>query len=67
MRAQRLIDVMDQRRVGGLVERALLHDAGRAQQRLGVLVAGLGQVHRALLLVDVVILAEQLRDQRVRR
>ena len=30
--AQRLIDVMDERGVGGFVERALLHDAGRAQQ-----------------------------------
>ena len=65
MRAQRLIHVVYQRRVGRLVERAFLHDAGRAQQRLGVLVAAFGQVHRALLFVDVIILADQLRNQRV--
>ena len=65
VRAQRLIDVMDERRVGGLVERALLQDAGVAQQLLDVLVAGFGQVDRALLLVDVVVLAHEARDQLV--
>ena len=63
--AQRLIDVMDERRVGRLVERAFLHHADRAQELLGVLVAGFGQIDGALLLVELVILAHQLRDDLV--
>ena len=63
--AQRLIDVMDQRRVGSLVERALLHQAGAAQQRLDVLVAHLGQADGALLLVDFEIFAIELGNKGV--
>ncbi len=63
--AQRLIDVVDQRRVAGFVEEAFLHQSGAAQQRLDMLVARLGQADRALLLVDVVVFAHELRDQRV--
>ena len=56
MGAQRLIDVMDERDIGGLVERALLQEAGLAQQFLDMFVARLGQIDRALLLVELVIL-----------
>ena len=63
--AQRLIDVMDERRVARLVERAFLHHADRAQQLLGVLVAGFGQIDGPLLLVELVIFARELRDDRV--
>ncbi len=59
VRAQGLIDVVDEGRVGGFVERSFLHQPGRAQQRLDVLVADLGQVDGALLLVDVEVLALQ--------
>ena len=66
VRPQRLIEVMDQRRVGRFVERAF-HHAGRAQKLLRVLVAGLGQVDRALLLVEFVFLARQTRNEGVDR
>jgi hypothetical protein len=52
-----LVDVVDQSDVVGVVEVALLEDAGLAQQFLDVLVAVLGQRDGALLLVEVVILA----------
>ena len=63
--AQRLIDVMDQGRIARLVERTFLHHADRAQELLGVLVAGFGQIDGALLLVEFVIFARQLRDDLV--
>ena len=55
MRAQRLIDVVNDRDVLDVVERFALELAGVAQQRLDLFHAGFGQRHRALLLVDVVI------------
>ena len=65
---KRLIDVVDERRVARLVERAASFiTPDLAQQRLGVLVAGFGQIDGALLLVELVILAHQLRDDRVDR
>ena len=51
VRAQRLVDVMDQRHIGGFVERALGQQAGLAQQLLDMLVAGFGQGDGALLFV----------------
>ena len=65
--AQRLVDVVDDRRVVGVVEAALLEGAGLAQHLLHALVAGLGQRHRALLLVEVVMRAVEARDQLVDR
>ena len=50
---QRLLDVMDQRGIGGLVERALGQQPRLAEHRLDMLVAGLGEVGGALLLVDL--------------
>jgi hypothetical protein len=55
MRAQRLVDVVDDRDVLDVVERIALELAGVAQQGLDLFHAGFGQRHRALLLVDIVI------------
>ncbi len=55
MRAQRLIDVVDDGDVLDVVEQFTLELAGVAQQILELFHAGFGQRHRALLLVDVVI------------
>ena len=63
--AQRLIDVMDERRIGRLVERTFLHHVGRAQQGFGVLVAPFGEIDGALFLVELIFLARELRDDRV--
>ncbi len=65
VRAQGLIDVMDEGRVGGFVERSFRHQPRFAQQRLDVLVADLGQADGALLFVDVEILALQAWDEGV--
>ena len=66
VRVQRLVDVMHEGDVLGLVERALQNPHLR-QQLLDVLVAGLGQVRRALLLVDLVIIGHEARDHLVDR
>ena len=65
MRAQRLVDVVDDRDVLDVVERIALELAGIAQQRLDLLHAGFGQRHRALLLVDVVVGLVELREEGV--
>ena len=62
VRAQRLVDVVDQRRIARLVKRPLLHHARRPQQRLRMLVARLGEIDGALLLVEFEVLARQLRE-----
>ncbi len=68
MGAQRLVDVMDEGRVARFIERALfLHRADFAQQSLGMLVAGLGQIDGALLLVEFEVFLDQFRDDRVDR
>ncbi len=41
VRAQGLVDMVDEGRVGGFVKRSVLHQPARAQQRFDVLVAGL--------------------------
>ena len=64
VRPQRLIEVMDQRGVGRFVERSF-HHAGRAQELFRVLVAGLGRVDGALLLVEFVFLARETRNEGV--
>ena len=53
--AQRLVDVVDEGGVLGVVEVALLQEARLAQHLLDLLVAALGERHGALLLVEVVI------------
>ena len=55
VRAQRLVDVMDDRDVLDVVERVALEQAGVAQPLLHLFHAGFGQRHRALLLVDLVV------------
>ena len=64
---QGLIDVVNERRVGRLVKRPLLHDAGGTQQLFGVLIAGLGEIDSALLLVELVFVPGELRDDRIGR
>ena len=59
VRPGRLIEVVDKRRVRRLVERSFLHYPGRAQQGFSVLVPRVGQVDRALLLVELELLARQ--------
>src|SRR5208337_2167076 len=63
--AKRLVDVMNEGGVARFVKRAVLHDADRPQELLGMLVAGFGQVDGALLLVELIALAGELRDDRV--
>ena len=65
VRAQGLIDVVDDGDVLRLVERALGEDAGLAEQFLHMFVAGVGQADRALLLVEVVIFLDELREELV--
>ena len=67
MGAERLRDVVDERGVLRVVEIALLEEVGLPEQRLHVLVARLRERHRALLLVDLVILLDEPRHQRVDR
>ena len=67
MRAQGLIDVVDDGDVDGLIERALGQDAGLAQQLLHMFVAALGEVGRALLLVELVIFRIEPRQHLVDR
>ena len=59
VRAQRLVDVVDQRHAGGLIERAFLQQAGVAQQLLDMFVARLRQIDGALLLVEFEIARSQ--------
>ena len=65
VRAQRLVDVMNDRDVLDVVERIALELAGIAQQRFDLFHAGFGQRHRALLLVDLVIGLVELGKERV--
>ena len=65
VRLQRLVDVVHEGDVVRLVERALGEHLHLAQQLLDMLVAGLGQVGRALLLVEIVILDDETRDRLV--
>jgi len=67
MRAQRLIDVMDQRDVMGVIEIALFQYSGLAQQFLDMIVARFRQCHGALLLVDLVIGRDEARQNLVDR
>jgi hypothetical protein len=60
VRAQRLVHVVDDRRVVRLVERAVLEDAGGCEQLLDPLRAVLGERHRALLEIDLVIARREL-------
>ncbi len=49
----------------GFVERALLEDARLAQKLFHIFVARFGEIHRALLLVEIVMLLAEARDQQV--
>ena len=61
----RVVDVVDHRDVLDIVERLALQMAGRRQHVLDLLGADLGEDRGALLLVDLVVLGQQLHDQRV--
>jgi hypothetical protein len=63
VRAQRLVDVVDERDVGGVVEPAFGQDAVPAEPAFDGFVAGLGQRDRAVLFVELVMLFLQLRDE----
>ena len=66
--AERLVDVVDDVGALGVVERRVLREQLHlAQPALDELVAVLGERRRALLLVEVVVLARELRDQLVDR
>ena len=62
MRAQRLVDVVDDGDVFHVVERIGLELAGVAQRLLHLLHAGFGERDGALLLVDLVVGLVELRD-----
>ena len=62
MRPQRLVDVMDQRDVGDVVELGVLEQARLGQPGLHLLAAALGQRDRPLLLVLLVVVGLELRD-----
>ncbi len=65
VRLERLIDVMHHSDVLDVVERAALEHAGFSQQLLDALVAGLGQRHLTLLLVEFEILGLEPWNERV--
>ena len=67
MGLQRLLHVMNDRDIGGIVERALLQEPDAGQQLLDMLVARLGEIDGALLLVEFVIGRDELGKQRVDR
>ena len=62
-----LVDVMQQRHVLDIVERAAFDEAAFAQQLLGALDAGIGQADGARLLVLLVVLFLEMRNERVDR
>ena len=64
MGAQRLVGMVDQRDVGGFIERAL-QDAGLHHQLFDLLVAAFGIDDRAGLLVERVVFGREQRDDRV--
>jgi len=61
VRLERLVDVVDDRDVGGIVEIAFLQQPGLAQPLLHRLVAVLGQLDVAALLLDLVVRRLQAR------
>ena len=63
--AERLLDVVDDGDVLDVVERVALEQAGLGEDALELLVAGLGEGGGALLLVDLVVVLVELRDERV--
>ena len=65
VRPQRLVHMMQQPDILDVIERALAHRPGRAEQILGMFDAGLGQRDRAPLLVEIVILGNKVRDDLV--
>ncbi len=67
VRAQALIDVMHERDILRLVERAIGEHAGLGQQLFHMLIADFRQIDGALLLVELVIVLVELGDQLVDR
>ncbi len=65
MGAQRLVDVMHERDVVDVVERAGAQEIGFPQQPLHLLLAAFGQRDGALLFILLVILGDERRDQLV--
>ena len=62
---QRLLDMVNDGDVGGIVHRAFLQQAGLGQQLLDIFVSRFCQVDRALLFVEVEMLFRQARNQLV--
>ena len=67
MGAQRLLNVVHDRHVLGVIEVGAAQQAGRTQHLFQVLVALLGEGHRTLLLVEVEILPGECGDELVHR
>ncbi len=65
MRAQRLLNVMDQRHVGDVVQSLSVQHVHLAENLLDVLGAVFGQHHRALFLVLLEIVGTEPRDHLV--
>ena len=65
VRAQGGVDMVDQRDVLQIVQRAAFNQANLGQQRLDMLGAGISESGGLLLFVDLVILRHQFRDQGV--
>ena len=65
VRLERLVDVMDDRDVLDVVERPALEQIRLPRHLLDALVAGFGQRHLLLLLVQLEVGLLQLRDQRI--
>ncbi len=65
VRAQRVVDVVDDRDVLHVVERAALQHALRDEHAFDLLRAFLGEARRAHLLVELVVASAELRDERV--
>ena len=65
VRPQRLVDMMQQADILDVVECALTHRPGVAEQLLGMFDTGLGQRHCPPLLVKLVILGDKMRDDPV--
>ncbi len=67
MGPERLVDVVDQRDVGDVVQLGMLEQAGLGEPGFHLLAAALGQRHRALLLVLLVVVGLELRHVAVDR
>ena len=67
MRAQSLVHVMHEGDIAGIIERALGQHPEFAQQFFHMLIAGIGEIRRALLLVEFEVLFREVRNGFVSR